>query len=80
MVKGVETKDLIGEKVIVSALDASDAEITISSGKDAVVVFNRETGALMKESIYQKFRITQGNTNYIVVIEPTTGRISCEKE
>ncbi|MBR5596411.1 MAG: prepilin-type N-terminal cleavage/methylation domain-containing protein [Lachnospiraceae bacterium] len=80
MIKGTEAKDVIGEKVTVIAIDTTGGESTISSGSFVPIFFNRATGALLAESMYPKFRITQGNTNYVVEVEPTTGRITCERQ
>ena len=80
MIKGTEAKDLIGEKVSVFAIDTTGAENMISSGTYVRVFFNRATGALLKEAAHPQFKIVQGNTTYIVAIEPTTGRISCERQ
>ena len=80
MIKGTETKDLIGEKVSVTAYDTNAQVIQLDENQYGRVYFNRATGALEKVATCSKFVIIQGNTTYVVEIEPTTGRISCEKQ
>lgn len=81
-IKDEVSKDLIGEKVIITVKDVT-GNITgeLTEGTAVPVYFNRATGALDKDSAgYAVFEITQGNVTYVVGIEPTTGRVSSERK
>lgn len=81
-IKENTSSDMIGEKVIITVKDAAGATIgELSDGNAVIIYFNRATGALLEESEkYATFEINQGKVTYVVGIEPTTGRISCERK
>ena len=70
-----------GNKVKIVARDIQGSEMELGNGTSFNVYFNRATGALYDEANnYCEMRISQGKTTYVVAIEPTTGKISNERE
>lgn len=80
-VNDVTSSDVIGEKVIITVKDETGITTgELSEGSAIIIYFNRATGALMEESEkYAVIEINQGNVTYVVKIEPTTGRTSCDR-
>ena len=74
-------EEMIASGVIVVAKDVTGSEITLAEGTKVGVYFSRATGALYNEAgNYCEMKITQGRVTYVVKIEPTTGKISYERE
>lgn len=76
-----EKKDRIGKNVVVTVKEIGGNEWKLEDGDGVNIYFQRSTGALYDDAgnICQ-IKVSQGRNSFVVKIEPTTGKISYERE